>query len=139
MIPKTVVEYLKGVEPLSPLAETYIMVRGTVTGSHVFGGMKEGSDIDYLLPPNIGKKLFETNLCYEPGEYNEAEFQSFYVKTTAGSVFNLLFMNSQDNFDKWKYATDRMNEFRSSLFADKEIRVAAFEKYKEEWENNNGQ
>ena len=140
MVSDNVRKYLDEVDPISVIDEHFIYHHCVVGGSYVFGGYKEGSDIDYLVPPNISPQRFK-DLCYESGRYRKKGCQSFYVKTKNGDILNLLFTNSDMDFQEWVYATKKMREDVANLkdFTDKKVRVKAFQNYRRNWRDNNGQ
>ena len=137
MISKEIRNWLSKVEPLTNVQEL-LLKTCQLSGSFVFGGYNpETSDRDVLIPAHINRCFFGyEHLCYESGKYVEEEFQSFYVKNSEGVVFNLLFFDTDEGYEKWKWATDRMSEDRVFDFSDKEFRVHTFERYKEVWEKN---
>lgn len=138
MISSEIRKWLKKVQPLDKLGE---LVIGTcpLSGSYVFGGYDpETSDRDVLMSPKHNRCNFGYDrLCYASGDYNKKEFQSFYAKTEEGVVYNLLFFYTQECFEKYKWATDKMvDDVRrlSHNFTDKEYRIETFEQYKKHWE-----
>ena len=142
MISEEIRQWLKQVKPVTKIQYLYLTTC-QLTGSFVFGGYDpETSDKDVLMQPHVEPSFFGIDyLCYESGEYQKEEFRSFYVKDDEGVVFNLLFFNTDEWYEKWKWATDRMmDEVRrlSMNFADKTYRVETFERYKKEWEKNHG-
>ena len=142
MISEEVRRWLKQADPLTNIQEL-LLKTCQLSGSFVFGGYNpETSDRDVLIPAYINSCFFGyKHLCYESGKYLEEEFQSFYVKNEEGVVFNLLFFNTDEGYEKWRWATEQMIEERLIFtmdFSDKEFRVKSFEDHKAEWEKNHG-
>lgn len=136
------VEYLDDIMAIHPKLFSKIRKAGTKTGSKVFGGWAEGSDIDFILPPGFSPDWNESMqrgiMAYtHDGEYHTNDFSSGYMKTDSGSVINLLFMNTEEAYQIWVKATDALkllvDEFPSIAenMKNKRERVSLFEAIKE--------
>lgn len=136
MITEELRGFLAEVPPIPGYLKAYLFKVGTLTGSHVFGGFNsKDSDIDVLLHPKVSEKQFYGYLCYLGNECGRETFTSFYVKTEDGEVLNLLFMRSWGEFNRQVWATEKMvkDVYKGVCYVDKDIRVAAYKKYKEQW------
>lgn len=127
--------WLRKVDPISLKMQVLINAKGMQTGSYVLGGYNEGeSDIDIVFPPSVRVDSFYGAVAYQYGDYQQLAYQSFYVKTREGKVYNLLFMNSDEEYFKWATATTLMQESikKGGEYTDKKKRVAMFQKLKSE-------
>ncbi len=127
-----------------------IYTKGVHTGSTAWNVDEGESDIDIILSPDCGLS-FGSVVCNYNGiylhededndiiSYMQEDFQSCYV-LYRDKIYNLLFMNTQEAYDKWVYATDKMSKlvYSDPIFKekirDKEYRVDCFEGYKDEYE-----
>lgn len=138
---------------IRPLIETtddvvdLIKYEGFLTGSRAFGVNEEDSDFDIVIKPYASitwdNLIWHYNGVYlhsnddDEFHYNMFDFKSAYV-FIEGKIYNLLFMDNQDEYDRWEYATSRMYNHYFELgfkkdIEDKKSRVALFELYKKEW------
>lgn len=134
-IPAIAKQYLEKVDCLSFKMQMIIKVKGLQTGSYVLGGYHEGeSDIDVIFPPEVRLGLFDGAIAYQPNDYSNKDFLSFYAKTKTGTVYNLLFMFTTNEYFKWVTATTMMQQSiaEGGEYTDKKKRVAMFEKLKQE-------
>ena len=133
-------KYLKEIRSIHPRLFSKIRKAGTKTGSKVFGGWKEGSDIDFIMPPGFNpswRESFQNKiLAYLTGEYRERDFQSGYMKTEQGTIINLLWMETEEAYRIWTEATailkdlvEKYPEIAESM-KDKTVRVKFFEALK---------
>ena len=136
------IEYLDDIMAIHPKLFNRIRKAGTKTGSKVFGGWVEGSDIDFIIPPGFSPDWDEAIECgimaYTHNEdYRTNDFVSGYMKTDSGSVINLLFMNTEKAYQIWVKATAALklliDEFPSIAenMKNKQERVSLFEAIKE--------
>lgn len=137
-------KYLNEIYAIHPKLLKKIRKAGTKTGSKVFGGWKEGSDIDFIMPPDFMPDFDEAMrnniMCYSSEEqmnYRETGFISGYMKTEAGTILNLLFMQTEGAYRIWTEATailkDLVEKYPqiAEAMQDKKQRVQFFEMLKE--------
>ena len=120
-----------------------IKKEGILTGSYLFGGWKEDSDVDVLLHPKYHKKysqLIEMGYaCYTNTDYcngdEDIKFLSLYVKHNK-KVLNLIVFNYIDEYEKYLYATKALKqmigikEFDDAMLV-KNYRIKLFEYFKD--------
>lgn len=115
---------------------------GVKTGSKVFGGWKDGSDIDFIMPldfqPDFDSAVQTGIAFYSHKEgYRTNEFLSAYMKTDQGTILNLLWMQTEETFRIWTEATailkDLVEKYPSiaKKMQNKKNRVRFFEMIKE--------
>lgn len=111
------------------------------TGSHRFFG--EGEDIDYVV--RFGDVLrMERYFPYTAqllttGEINSSMLDKEYTDSflsvkydLKGQMYNFI-VTSNEEFNVWKYATDKLLEcLPNDKLRDKKARVSLFEKFKQE-------
>ena len=106
-------KYLKEIYSIHPKLFSKIRKAGTKTGSKVFGGWKEGSDIDFIMPPGFEPSFDEAikSKVAAPGgsliqEEESKTFKSAYMKTEQGTIINLLWMQTEEAYRIWTEATE---------------------------------
>jgi len=139
-------KYLDDIRAIHPKLFSKIRKAGTKTGSKVFGGWKEGSDIDFIMPPgfspDFSESLANRILAYNTKEYREdgwggRTYVTGYMKTEAGTIINLLWMETEDAYRQWIEATEilknlvQTNPTIAEAMQDKKRRVSFFEALKE--------
>lgn len=135
---------LESKKPITNKMLRYILSKGVMTGSHVFGGYISGkSDIDIIMPfkPKLTKRyIVEGDYgVWENGEYEDDPdsdfFECIYVKDINNRILNLLFFGNETSREKWVYATNvmcetvRVEEIHKHI-GTKELRVELFKIFK---------
>lgn len=113
---------------------------GVLTGSFVFGGRTEDSDIDVFFPPlyvDKYKRLIDMGYAvYNSYDEEKKLFFSLYVRDPRGRLLNLLLFYTQHEYDKHLYATKAMKSLKGNKYFDnlvlqnKEHRVELFRLFK---------
>lgn len=119
---KEIIEKLRNTPVMPDRFLRLIEKQGMMTGSYVFGGYVEGSDIDYILPPNFilsFQQILDIGGCYPGGSYSNDVWRCIYVKTSRG-ILNLLFFWNEENYQTYKKATLIMVD----ILKNKEIKEA---------------
>lgn len=96
-----------------------ILSRGIFTGSKVFGGWKETSDIDLLLPNAFFYKeeVITFNEMIDMGavylkDYGKHEFRSCYILSPKDDLFNLMFFEDEKTRKNWMLASSILLSFK---------------------------
>ena len=110
-----------------------------LTGSFRFGVENNESDIDVIVSKNCSinfKEAIDLGCVYLESQYSEDEFHSCYG-LYEDRLYNFLFMNSEDAYDRWLFATNKMAlmvdddiSFKDKI-KNKEYRIKLFESLKE--------
>jgi len=99
----------------------------------IFAQEKVGSNgiscLDYKNYEDIEKGIMH---------YNQNDLMSLYV-IKEDIVYNLLFMNSEEAYDKWVYASNKMLElikdpFEKTRILNRTYRLEVFNKFREEYQ-----
>lgn len=132
-----------------------IQNKGIITGSYRWGVYSENSDIDIILPPvnNNSQRVYidfsdiiqahngiylHENIDEGILHYVQDDFRSCYVLNDS-VIYNLLFMRGPKSYNKWVYATYKVDEMLledgalKEKIKDKEYRVALFEDLKDDF------
>ena len=135
-------KYLKEIYAIHPKLFSKIRKAGTKTGSKVFGGWEEGHDIDFIMPPGFEpsfNEAFDNHLIIDGDskEENDLKIESGYMKTDNGTVINLLYAQTEEEYRIWTTATAILKELVEAHptiaenMKDKQDRIQFFEILKE--------
>lgn len=84
-----------------------ILTYGRITGSQVFGGVSEYSDIDIIIPDtqlNVHDAL--TDGCIYLTDYKDGElYTSLYAHSHDNKIYNILIMHNKEIYFRWANAT----------------------------------
>ena len=122
---------------------------GVITGSSLWGVNDDNSDIDIILSPDCSIDWHEVMINHngiylhkaDEGfqHYEEEDFKSCYVVYFEYYIYNLLFMKTNKAYQKWIYATNKINAYLKNDISfkheirGKEKRIEYFERFKEEY------
>ena len=106
-------KYLKNIKPLPADLFKKIRKEGVRTGSKVFGGWTEKSDIDYIMPigfsPNWSDGIHSEIYCLcDEYDLEAFKFRSANAKTENGTIINLLCPKTEKEYRIWVEATEAM-------------------------------
>lgn len=105
---------------------------GTVTGSSVFGGFTERSDIDIILRPSVDTSLL-FDLDFIPGSLENEKIDLEFISAKVlinNSWYNFLIMQNESVYDEFIYATETMRMLRHKYkidFSNKAKRINVFQ------------
>jgi len=106
--------------------------KGFKTGSRVWGVASIHSDYDICVKQDEADRL---KSCHPYNHDSGYENQTFYIGE-GNKEFNIIILND-DEFDAWKYATERMFAIPRQEIQLKANRISLFEKYVKEYMNEN--
>jgi hypothetical protein len=132
MIPEAMLSQLTFKKDIPTELAAKMYEEGFLTGSYIFGGFVEGSDIDIVVPPTFCVQDIAEFMVYFTGIYREdGDFGSYYV-TIGGSILNVLAMNTLDSYETWERATKDLLLIKKSGIdlTEKNFRVSLFEALK---------
>lgn len=148
---KDMLEELKSIPPVPSALETIIRKQGIKTGSCIFGGIREASDVDILMLLDSADarmellndfyfrgRLNSDFLRYVVGQYRDedSEFISVYVKCRfTKRPVNLLLFDSRRSYEIWADATQIVQKAKQyprmkQALKEKRNRVLFFETIK---------
>ena len=133
--------------PVDMETQKLIRSKGILSGSTLFGGGGDDSDIDYIVryTPDIMNRLTNQNSFsyYKSRLYKEPDTLSVYVKfDKIKRPINLIVCNSDESFKAWTTATKLFAFFIQSdlkieykVIKDKNYRVSLFKSFREMLKN----
>jgi len=112
---------------------------GLLTGSKVFGGHKDGSDIDYIMmyDEKLTHELLPYSFYSEGSVTNSSTLFTFYVRYK-GDYINVIVTKLEEDYSSWIRTHDLVIELNHSskfkkLMQDKKFRVEQFQLIREQF------